>query len=151
MKKILFIALMGICFSANATEDITNHMLPSGNCDRALPVYDDGVRKRPLAVVNEGTTLRYINCTFEARVGFDIRGFGVWYKNMSNAPQNVTCTGVVGLEGEADYYTQTKAVAPGATQEFNWNGWGEWKTPVAVQCGVKAGGALTYVWVKYGH
>lgn len=146
--SILFLAM--IASNAGATELKTYHMLPSGNCDRALPVYDDQVRKRPLAVVNEGTTNRFINCTFESLQQGDVKFFGVRYKNNSQVAHQVTCTGIVGFDEDAEYLTRTYNVNPGADRDFQWESAQGWKVPVALACNVLASGALTYTWVRHG-
>lgn len=149
-NALLFLALLASAnVSATDPHFTSTHMLPSGNCDRALPVYDDGVRKRPLGVVNEGATSRYINCTFESVKQKDVTDFGVTYKNFSQSPQQVTCTGVVGIDGDADYLPRTQTVASGASRDFYWVNLNGWKSTTAVQCNVHADGALTYTWITY--
>lgn len=77
-------------------------------CHPALPRYDGDVRKRPLAVVNEGTAPAFVTCSLPIDMA-NTNGIEVAYivlHNMGSGPATIACTGVYGAEnGQQDYVT----------------------------------------------
>lgn len=75
--------------------------LAAGACQTALPVFDGVVRKRPLAVQNEGSTTTFVTCGLSGKFG----GSGpsttilVALTNNSSGPATVNCTLVDGRSG----------------------------------------------------
>ena len=78
--------------------------LAAGLCQSALPVFDGVVRKRPLAVQNEGTSISFITCGLEGRFGaVESSGLvAVILSNNSDAPATVNCTLVDGRDSLED-------------------------------------------------
>lgn len=105
--------------SANAVEtDHSNTSGPAANCQSALPVFDTVIRKRPLAVQNEGTTASFITCSFVVDAGNAIGNAPVlldtYFSNNTAAPVNLTCTAVSGFQtGTNEFVSQTIEIAPG--------------------------------------
>lgn len=84
-----------------------------GNCQAALPVYDAMLRKRPLAIVNEGSANAYISCALPGEMNTGIGGvigveFG--FTNYNPEPVAVTCTLVNGDRAGAPTFTRTANV-----------------------------------------
>lgn len=72
-------------------------------CQGALPTYDASLRKRPLAISNEGTEPAYISCSLRAPLGnldgggTDVVQIIVLLTNRAATAQSVTCTVVDGV------------------------------------------------------
>lgn len=114
-------------------------------CLPALPRYDTNVRKRPLAVMNEGTVPSFVTCNYIVNENAADHFGGVEYfqitaKNQSNVTAVVQCMGVVGVDdGNARYYPQSVTLLPGDRKRMTWtaiaygfpNGW---EDPVQMSC-----------------
>jgi hypothetical protein len=95
-----------------AVENLQVQSSAAGLCQGALPVMDTALRKRPLAVVNEGESPAFVSCAFTTimdqggggGVAQDnvVRYFGMFLSSYVAEPQTVSCTGVIGYEGSAD-------------------------------------------------
>lgn len=104
--------------SANAVEtDHANGTNPTARCQGALPAFETQIRKRPLAVQNEGTANSFITCSFEYDVVNAIGNSGVlldtYFSNNTAAAVNLNCTAVTGFQGEDsvnEYVAQTIAI-----------------------------------------
>ena len=89
---------------ATALRHFVSH--PAGTCQGALPAFETAIRKRPLAVKNEGTTPAFVTCSFTSQGqdgGMSTRNptrVAVYFRN-SGAPVTLSCTGVSGYEGTA--------------------------------------------------
>ncbi len=88
----------------------------SRHCQPAIPSGNTSVRKRPLAVINEGTGNEFVTCAFTTEeVSINVVGFGTRLSNVSAVPATVNCTAVVGEELEnAEYFVKSITLAPGA-------------------------------------
>ena len=89
----------------------------TGACQAALPYYEGTIRKRPLAIQNEGDASAFVNCSL---VGTE-RGSGglqeaqIVVTNMSDAPLEVSCT-LIGEVTEASMAFLPKTVSVPANQ-----------------------------------
>lgn len=133
-------------FAADYAEGQSTNLFNAGaTCLPALPRYDGNVRKRPLAVVNEGTAASFVTCNFTVNeYAADNYGgverFDITAKNQSSAPQTVACTAVIGVDdGNARYIAQSVTLQPGERKKLEWtaaayglpNGW---EGPVNMSC-----------------
>jgi hypothetical protein len=97
---------------------------PTSYCQTALPVFDGNVRKRPLAVQNEGTTGAFITCSFTAQsTGLD--SVVVLASNDGAAAATLTCTGVTSVQGGSDggpseYVSKTVTIAASGVAGLIW-------------------------------
>ena len=95
-------------------------------CAGALPVFDDALRKRPLAIVNEGTQPAYVTCaialTERETDAWDLpQRVVVMIDNMTDAPTDVTCTMVNGTAEEVPaYYTNHRVFSSGQRAAMTW-------------------------------
>lgn len=96
-------------------------------CQSALPVFDGNIRKRPLAVQNEGTGTAFVTCSYPSGEG---RGSGgsvttqVWQYFISNADADLilNCTGVSGVTLESAQFIVKSTVLPaGASSVLVWS------------------------------
>lgn len=129
MKGLILAAagtlLIGLAHPVQALDVLsTSGSGPAGNCQPALPVYEGLVRKRPLAVVNEGTENAYVTCALTTEeVSLNVQSFGTRVSNGSDAALTVSCTAVVGDElATTSYIPKSIDLAPGAAGNLTWSG-----------------------------
>lgn len=101
--------------------------LPTNYCQAALPVFEGLIRKRPLAVQNEGSSTAFITCSYPSGEG---RNSGsvttrVWQYFLNNTGANITinCTGVSGDDGlsSPQFIVKSLVVPPGSTgAQISW-------------------------------
>jgi hypothetical protein len=76
----------------------------TGACQAALPVFDGHIRKRPLAVQNEGTAPAFVSCSFLDPTLLGSTGVTnvfLYADNNTGAPVVLACTLVTGF---SNYY-----------------------------------------------
>lgn len=108
-----------------AIVDRTETVMPAENCQPALPAYDGNIRKRPLAVQNEGTTIAFVTCgmkgAFAARP--INRTVSITLANTSSTPVSATCTLVDGRDlalSSPVFLPKTILVATSLPSVFEW-------------------------------
>lgn len=97
---------------------------PVARCQGALPVFETAIRKRPLAIQNEGSTTSFVTCGFETDLAESITGgplmVDVYFINNTAANVTVNCTAVTGWAGgENEYVAFSADLVPGADAEVN--------------------------------
>jgi len=109
---------------ARAGNAQTRHI--SGNatsfCQSALPVFDGNVRKRPLAVQNEGSGNAFVTCSFTSQATdlFDVAVFAI---NNTNVAVALTCTAVTGGADTVNTYNaKTISIPAFGIQGVGWTG-----------------------------
>lgn len=125
---MLVMALGGIqCMSV--AQALPRHLTVNGSgaCQSSLPVFDVQIRKRPLAVQNEGTKAAFISCSYYS-VGpygltLGVTGVRVYVASNDGLNDTVTCTGVNGYnDGNAQYVVKSVDVpSSGAQVVMEWN------------------------------
>jgi hypothetical protein len=113
--------------SANAVEtDHANGTNPTARCQGALPAFETQIRKRPLAVQNEGTANSFITCSFETDVGNATGNAPVlldtYFSNNTAAAINLSCTAVTGFQGgeSNEYLNQTITIPANGQGNLFW-------------------------------
>ena len=111
----------------------------SGNavntCRAAMTFRDIGVRSRPLALVNEGTSGTYINCAFRSNFKDGVIEFGGMLQNYTAADTTVHCTGVIGADdGDASYIVKSIDVPAGTRRYIKWRDSDGFEGNVGFQC-----------------
>jgi len=144
--------------AADETNEVGGNAVSS--CQGNLPASETTLRKRPLAVQNEGTTSAFITCSFSTQYDSeDIReigGFGVFLNNKSATPKTVACTGVAGFDSGATNVFVNKSVVIAAAGEGEIfftavdNGGEGYYPLVNVSCSVPAGAGITDTYVVFG-
>ncbi|MGY1458780.1 hypothetical protein ACW5F0_09050 [Luteimonas sp. A534] len=96
----------------------------AGNCQAALPAYEGVIRKRPLALANEGDTAAFVTCALTTEeVSLNVQSFRTDVRNLSNVPVTISCTAVIGEDaGSADYVVKSINLAPLASGTLSWTG-----------------------------
>ena len=89
---------------------------PANVCTGALPSYEGAIRKRPLAVANEGTETAFVTCGSawfkdESNASYSIE---MNFRNRNSSQVSFTCTGVNGSETSGvTVYVPKTIVVPG--------------------------------------
>lgn len=93
---------------------------PTNYCQTALPVFDGNVRKRPLAVQNEGTSNAFVTCSFNSQ--YRITSVQVYFYN-SGTTGTLNCTGVSGYNtGPNQFIPKSVSLTGGGPQGLlAWN------------------------------
>lgn len=124
---VLFLPL-ALAFTGDADavirQDIQN---AAGNCQAALPVFDGQIRKRPLAIGNEGTGPAFVSCSlvgdYSAMANTILTQ--VIVRNRGSETQSIACSMVAGFEHGAApaplYVARSIELAPGAEGIISWN------------------------------
>lgn len=128
MLLVAFTALVAGALSGNAAAAATTNREKLANasaiCTPALPAFEGVIRKRPLAVQNEGATAAYVTCSFVSDSDFGgnagTNGFALWFTNNSTASQTVNCTGVIGTRSTAIYLAKSVTLSAGASNRIRW-------------------------------
>ena len=104
---------------------------PTDRCQSALPTFDVGLRKRPLAIQNEGSSTAFVTCSFGWNQLDEIGGGNVlqslesvqiWFTNRSSSTVAVTCTAVYGRELQAiTSDTRTVTIGVGLKGNLEWD------------------------------
>jgi len=95
----------------------------ANSCIPSRPAYEGAVRKRPLAVQNEGDTDAFVTCAF-ANDG-TVYYFQMAIQNQTPVPKNVTCTAVNGsnnIQTPAAYMVKTAFLAPNSYLMLTFDG-----------------------------
>lgn len=112
-------------------------------CQAALPAYEGQVRKRPLAVQNEGTASAFVSCAFTTQGGFD--GVRIYFAGFDGASHPVSCTGVATSTSGVSQYVVKSVQAPASSQgSLQWTasdftGVNNW---FSVSCSLSPGAAI---------
>lgn len=120
--------LSGMYFSDDATAaTVQRNYLSHGtaNCQSALPAFDGNIRKRPMAIGNEGTSTAFLTCDTESISNYG-PGFlvvAVYLRNRAAAADiTVNCTLVSGIFVPAIAIPMTSGAIPqGGTATISWS------------------------------
>ena len=97
-----------------------------GYCQGALPSFDTEIRKRPLAVRNEGIAHAFVSCSVAYNAAGGNTTVSVIMVNRNAVVTAVDCTFVDGLVAEVGapgfpaYYPQSLALLPGEINGIAW-------------------------------
>ncbi len=123
-------------------------------CQAALPAYEGLIRKRPLAVQNEGTATAFVTCGFVNDIySSGTRRVFANFLNNDLAAQQVTCTLVTGVAGFTNAYITKSITIPANTpggQSLSWdnvvdNGGAYFSRWVALSCSLPVGTGIGYL------
>lgn len=147
---------------ATAQELHSNSSQPAARCQSALPVFDTLLRKRPLAVQNEGDSPTFISCAFEFDSGVAVDSSALlldtYFSNFSGADVEVSCTAVTGFSGGDNEYVSFSVMVPNESTDpedgnlywfdTDFEGGGMATGLVAISCNLPAGVGIndTYIY-----
>lgn len=166
-KPLIIMSSLAITLAVSTSADAVNRYREkmtnaTGNCQAALPAFEGQIRKRPLAVQNEGTSNAFVTCSLTTDTDFGTsegtEGYAVWFINNSASVKTVDCTGVIGraLVGSPTFIVKSVSVGAGATAFLVWdatdNGGNPFDAalPVNVSCNLPVGTGISnsYVWYQ---
>lgn len=136
---------------------------PVNHCQAALPVFDGKIRKRPLAVVNEGDGNAFVTCSLSTigPNGFSTSNFVEYYVSYNGPLEqaDITCTLVGGVQGGAglnapQFDTRTGTFTRGGEpdsftyipEQFDND---TMPAVVSFQCNLPPGGAIHDMYVQF--
>ena len=95
---------------------------PTALCQSALPANEGTIRKRPLAVQNEGTQPAYVTCSYIVQGSIAIKRALIWSSSNDGTPKTITCTGVTGFKSGPNQYVvhTTELPASGVSTSLDW-------------------------------
>ena len=126
----------------------------SGFCQGALPSFDTNIRKRPLAVANEGSATAFVSCSMGGERNNAITEATLHIYNRTSTNVNVSCTLVHGFESASSptFIPKTLSVPANSDAYFQWlpadNGganfsWLNWT------CALPPGTDIGYGYIRY--
>jgi len=103
MKTSIFAGLATVAMALTAMPVLTAdaaeyHQNASGVCNGALPVFDQALRFRPLAVANTATSTAFISCSHMNLIGNPVTIYGAFINNTTAATASVSCSFVSGRD-----------------------------------------------------
>ncbi len=121
------VGLFGASTAQAAPADRQFASNPAGICQGALPAFEAAIRKRPLAVQNEGTQTAFVTCAFTSQGDFSASAENpvavvMWFNTTSGAATSISCTGVSGYQQGPNQFVVKTATAPatGAQAPILW-------------------------------
>lgn len=114
---VLALAVVPAANAVNANRG--NAINAVGACQGALPSFEGSLRKRPLAIANEGTTAAFVSCSLQGErwtPDWNTK-VEVFFENPGPGTRSVTCTLVDNYAGGSNRYL-TKTVSIVAGQQF---------------------------------
>lgn len=119
------LALAGVIATSGSAHAEPRHFQANGSgvCQAALPNFEGQIRKRPLAIQNEGTATAFVTCSptslqFTAGHAW---GYAVYFGSQADASVTVNCTGVMGASGwPAEYSTKSVSIGAGGSNGIVW-------------------------------
>lgn len=101
---------------------------PAGLCQGALPAFETAIRKRPLAVQNEGASNAFVTCSFTSQGGTSASATNptsvlVYFNTISGTDTQINCTGVTGYVSGTNEFVVKATTAPASGQQTSmlWN------------------------------
>jgi hypothetical protein len=89
------LAISALCAAPAHASDVSNAV---DVCQGSLPSFEGALRKRPLAIANEGSSSSFVSCSLRAPLASEqITGLFVLFTNRSAATRTVSCTLVDGI------------------------------------------------------
>lgn len=120
-------AALGMLLGAPAFAADEQHTLsasPADRCQGALPSFEGSLRKRPLAVQNEGTSSAFITCAFAVESRQSLAGsqsLSTWFYNANATDVELTCTAVTGYQtGTNEYVSDSVTIPAGEQDQIFW-------------------------------
>lgn len=157
--KMILVAVATLLAAAEAhavDRELAFQQNGAGACQAALPAYEGLIRKRPMAIQNEGVSTAFVTCAPVTLQGAESNelGHGVYIVNNTAAAVNVNCTGVEGARnGAADIVVpKSIEIAANSYDSIYWaiaDGFGSSNNDsFNISCGIPPGVGITTVYTN---
>ena len=154
------IGLSSMPMQVSAVDFIQN---ATGACQPALPAFDGQIRKRPLAVQNEGTAPAFVSCSLTGTTsgvggsgGRTVETVWLYARNATATSATLGCTLVDNFSGNATptaYIPKSLVLPPGGAGVLQWdaadNGGVNYILVANFSCSLPVGVGLTLTRVDY--
>jgi hypothetical protein len=159
MAALIFVAACSFASTDAAAVQREKFGNATAFCQAANPVSDAAIRRRPLALQNEGTANVFVSCSFVTDTGYGgsagTDGFQLIVTNTTGTPKTASCTGIVGtVSNGALYFPSSVEIAANSTTYFTFTGGEEGPfdsyAAINASCVLPPGVSIddTYVWYK---
>lgn len=162
MSKVAGLALFILALSCvhvayGATRWTAEAVSAPGACQAALPAYEGQIRKRPLAIANEGTQAAFVSCSLPGNSNaLDTDYFGVALRNTRPVGIIMQCTLIEGLDSpvgaDPEYHSKQIALAPGAHAVLSWDkteAGGNMQAQVNLSCLIAPGVQIGMLYINH--
>lgn len=126
---VAFAAASIACVASAEVRTRAGYGGPVGLCQAALPAYEGAIRKRPLAIQNEGSAPAYVTCGFTSQGDFGFSptnpiSVAIFMGNAGAVAATIQCTAVAGFDGAATvrYSSKTRLINAGGYGALSWAG-----------------------------
>lgn len=126
-NTILAAAALALASALSSTDAAARDVLhstvtqPTGICQSALPVFDGQLRKRPVAVQNEGNAGAFVTCSWTMQLY--AHDLWLYASSVDGTSSFITCTLVAGRGSDLVYLTKTYFLAAsGVPTRLRWQG-----------------------------
>lgn len=155
---VVSVLVAGIAAAADVSAaTVVRDTLTQGpaSCQAALPVFDGNIRKRPLAIMNEGTSTAFITCGSDDLIqgNANVNFVQIALTNFNSQEVTMTCSLVDGIGSALAFIPKSVTIAPDTASGFiSWtaadNNGSIYFFP-ALSCGLPPGVAISYVRFNY--
>jgi hypothetical protein len=154
---VLGLALLGLAAAGEAGAwELPRefHQNASGTCQAALPAYEGQIRKRPLALQNEGEANAFVSCSLfspgastSSFLTGEIYAVMITLDNNGSQPVDVACTLIAGASRSSANHYFTKTITLPANSTYNQIAWsqdpdfdgGKIGPPPGISCNLRPG------------
>lgn len=150
IKPLLFSAVLASGMAhAGVLNERTQYFNAPAHCQGALPNFEGSLRKRPLALQNEGTGNAFVTCAIPTQD--NVRSLEIYMSSHDGNEATVSCTLVTSYKGGSNAYLPASTVVPsdGRYARVMWSASDFPGTPgffpsafVSVSCNLPAGTGL---------
>ncbi len=161
--KLLISSVLGSALLASGiaqagevvTANRTQYFNAPAHCQGALPNFEGSLRKRPLALQNEGATSAYVTCAIPTQGR--VEALEMYASSHDGSASEVTCTAVTGYKGGTNLYVPQTVVT---SADGDWTGL-VWEAEdfqsvdvfpssyIALSCNLAPGTGLNDFWLYY--
>ena len=151
LKSLAFaVALSGAAMAASAeTIERTELKMAVSACQAALPAFDGMIRKRPLAVQNEGSSTAFVSCGLEGVFNAEPHNayVSIGLVNVGTSDVTIHCTLVDAGNAFTNpvYLPAFRTVLPGMNSAIFWHAEGYAFIYPAISCSLPPGAGIRYV------
>lgn len=166
VSSLVLAAVLMLAPATAGTVTYTRRLVtnPAGVCQGALPAFETAIRKRPLAIQNEGTSHAFVTCAFTSQgsISPDDEGnpayVSVYVSSNSGTELIISCTGVSGYQrGDKEFIVKTaRAPASGGPVQLSWTAAEFEGAPVqfpsgffGISCNLPPGAAINETYVIF--